>query len=204
MSTKDPVPSQRVPRSWGEFWQAMAYGAIGSWAVVFWFYPPTAFVNALDAHTRIFWLLFVLLGAITAIIGLLTRMDLKVELPGIIFTMFGPLAYSMSQAYYVLFPVPIPGSTVRLSDRYALIIYAMIPIYFLMVRLWQLTRQAKLAKRARRASRVVASELMEFGVARVETGPITLVATDRHYHGKRPAHEVIRDAENLLQHKDPS
>lgn len=185
------------PRLTGpEFFQACAYAAIATWAVVFWVFPPAAFVTALDANTRIFWLLAVLVGATTALVGLITRIDLKVELPGIIFSIFGPLAYAMSQLYYVVYPpTPPPGfRPVNPHDRYALIIYATIPIWFLMVRMWQLVRQARLAKGARRASKSTAIHLIE---DRSDTGPVVVVPMP-----KRPAHEVMRDAENLLHGGD--
>ncbi len=198
-----PLIRVRQPRTWGEFFQACAYGAVGSWAVVFWLYPPTAFVAALDASTRVFWCLAVLTGALTGVIGLITRLDLKVELPGVLFMLLGPLAYATSQVYYVVYPPVVPANAAipRTQDRYALIIYASIPIFFLLVRLVQLLNQARTAKRARQASSRAARQLIEIGVTEMTTGPVTIVTT-AHVNSvgtvKRPAHEVMRDAENFL------
>jgi hypothetical protein len=110
--------------------RALGYAVIMVWAALFYFFPPTAFVSSLDVLTRTLWMGITFLGAFVAFVGSITRIDLKLEFPGLLFAQIGPLLYFLSQIYYVMNPGPgdLPNS------RVALIAYAILPGVLLLPR----------------------------------------------------------------------
>lgn len=92
----------------GDFLRAAAYTAIGNWALLYILFPPVSFV-ALATYTRLIWLGITALGALIATIGCLTRLDVKVELPGVLFMLVGPLFYTVVNLWFIFLPSPLSG-----------------------------------------------------------------------------------------------
>lgn len=132
------------PRPTGEdLLRALGYGALALWSIVFLIYPPVAFQTALAGFTLTFWHGIALAGSVAALLGSLTRIDLKLEYPGIIILLIGPVFYTLSQVYYIAFNIE-PGST----SRYALAVYAIVPAILLTPRLFGLYSETRRAKAA--------------------------------------------------------
>ena len=126
-----------------DYLRALGYFTIFLWALLFLNFPPTAFVSELDSWTRAFWLGITMLGSAAAFMGAITRIDIKLEFPGILITQIGPLFYFASQLYYVLFPTDVTGT----NGRNALIVYAILPGVLLLPRTWHLYTESRRLKR---------------------------------------------------------
>jgi hypothetical protein len=113
--------------------RAVGYLVIIAWAVLFLFYPPEAFVSSIDIAIRVFWMGVTIVGAAIAALGAFTRIDLKLEFPGLLFALIGPLFYFASQAFYVAFP-----DGADQTGRVALIAYAILPGILLLPRAMEL------------------------------------------------------------------
>lgn len=122
--------------------RAVAYFVVLLWAVVFLVYPPEAYVSTLDVATRIFWMSVCGLGAAVAVLGAIFRLDLKVELPGLIFMGIGPLFYFAAQMFYNLNPLPDTLPTAR----YALTFYALLPLMLTLPRMYGLYAESRRVK----------------------------------------------------------
>jgi hypothetical protein len=84
--------------------RAIGYGHIALWAVLYLFHPSAAVAASTADYSRIIWVGIAGLGAFVAFLGALSGLDVKVELPGILFAAVGPLFYSVINLYFFLFP----------------------------------------------------------------------------------------------------
>lgn len=135
---------QGKPRPTGEdYLRALGYAAIMVWAVAFMIFPPTAFVNGLDFATRAFWMAATFTGSTLALLGAILRIDIKLELPGLAFTLVGPLLYFASQLFYLTHPPA--GET--FNTRAALVIYAILPGILLLPRTYALYAEGRRLKK---------------------------------------------------------
>lgn len=123
--------------------RAVGYFALLVWAVLFVVYPAKVFIRALDVSVLIVWMSITGLGAFTALVGALTRFDLKVEFPGLLVALVGPLFYSFCQLYFVLFP-STAGDNI---DRTALVVYSLLPAILLFPRVVALYTESRRLKR---------------------------------------------------------
>lgn len=119
--------------------RAVAYLGVAVWCVLFLIYPPVAYVDQVDLFTRIAWVGACGAGALTAFVGSLIRMDLKVELPGIAFMLIGPLFYGAAQIWLIIHPFPDSDPTAR----NALAMYAFLPLLFTLPRMFALYSETK-------------------------------------------------------------
>lgn len=126
-----------------DYVRAVGYLAFTAWSVVFLVYPPVAFVSSLDFWTRVTWMSIVFAASVLAFWGAILRVDLKMELPALLFLTLGPFFYSFSQLYYVFFP--LAGADP--SQRYALVIYGIIPLLLLLPRTVELLIEVRRQKR---------------------------------------------------------
>jgi hypothetical protein len=131
------TPTTRTPRpKVDDYLRALGYLNIMVWAVIFYSFPPVAFISEVAQYTRALWLGVAFIGGLTAFIGALTRIDLKVELPGILIATVGPVLYSFSQLYLSLNPL----EGVDPTQRYGLAAYAFLGVTLLLPRLVFLLR----------------------------------------------------------------
>lgn len=127
--------------------RALGYLFFLGWAVGFIILPPgTSVVNVLDSLTRVIWLSPVLFGSLAALIGALTRIDLKLEYPGIVFTLIGPIFYALVQVYFLI----APGDP---NPSLSSLLYTAIPGILLLPRAYGLHREAKRLKKLNGSAR---------------------------------------------------
>lgn len=126
-----------------DFLRMLGYFALGAWAVLFAVFPATVFCRTLDLAVLYVWMSFTLLGALIASLGSLTRIDLKMEFPGLLVVVSGPIFYSICQIYFAVFP-DSAGDDI---DRTALIVYASIPAILLLPRIYSLRSESKRLQR---------------------------------------------------------
>lgn len=143
----------------GDYLRALGYLGIMLWAVAFMIFPPTAFVNGLDFATRLFWMMVTFTGSALALLGALLRIDIKMELPGLTFTLVGPLLYFASQIYYVSHPLP----NETFSTRAALVIYAILPGILLLPRTFELYAEGRRLKKVVLDTARIKKEIAETG-----------------------------------------
>lgn len=134
--------------------RAVAYLGVAVWCVLFLVYPPVAYVSLVDFITRLCWVGACGIGALTAFVGSLIRMDLKVELPGIAFMLIGPLFYGAAQIWLIVNPFPDTDPTAR----NALAMYAFLPLLFTLPRMYALYRETQRSSALRTANEVPPKE----------------------------------------------
>jgi hypothetical protein len=121
----------------------VAYFGFMVWTVLFLVFPPLAYVDTLDLATRIFWMGVCFVGATGALSGALLRLDIKLELPGLILLAIGPLFYCAAQVYYLVHP-PVHMDP---SARIALAVYALLPLLLIVPRMYGLYHESRRLKR---------------------------------------------------------
>lgn len=124
--------------------RALGYGVIALWSVLFTLFPPMSAVSYIDTVTRVFWMVFVFVGSVMALIGAERRIDFKLEFPGLLLTLIGPLFYFASQLYYVVYPSITTGPP---AQRYAFTVYVIIPGFLLLPRTFGLYRESRRLKK---------------------------------------------------------
>lgn len=132
--------------------RAIGYFSILIWAIVFTLYTPADIAQQIPDYGKLVWLASTLLGAATACVGALTRIDLKMELPGIIFILPGPIWYCSLEVWFTVFPIAQtpPGGHIALS------VFSLIPAILLLPRLAALQVESSTAKKM-----VIASHELE-------------------------------------------
>ena len=120
-----------------DYLRALGYLNLMVWAVLFYAFTPASIGNELDDISRLLWLSVSFAGAAMAFLGAILRIDIKLEYPGILFALIGPVFYAISRIYLTVFPdsTPMPGEGI------ALISYAMLPITLLLPRLVSLLNE---------------------------------------------------------------
>jgi hypothetical protein len=155
--------------------RATGYMIIIAWAILFLFYPPEAFVSSIDIVIRVFWMGVTIVGAGLAALGALTRIDLKLEFPGLLFALIGPLFYFASQAFYVTFPDPGVDQT----GRVALIAYAILPGVLLLPRALELYKTGKGLQKTS-----VETEALRLQLAQTNSLLVVGQGTEEHHASK--------------------
>lgn len=134
----------RLPKPTPEdYLRSLGYLTIMVWAFLYLFFPTSTSVTSLEGPLRAFWMLITFCGASISLVGSLTRIDLKMELPGLLLTLIGPMFYFISQIY--ISSIPVDAS--RANDRTALIVYALLPGILLLPRTIALYIEARRLKR---------------------------------------------------------
>jgi hypothetical protein len=114
-----------------DYLRALGYLNISVWAAVFFFFPPSVFVSDLAYVSRLLWLSVTCIGGLMALTGALIRIDLKLEFPGILLAMVGPIFYTLSQLYLSFFPSLADGGS---GQRIALVVYALLGVTLMLPR----------------------------------------------------------------------
>lgn len=140
--------NRRLLRPTGEdILRAVGYAAVFSWGLLFLIFPPLAYISELDFLTRLFWVGTCMLGAFTAFLGAIFRIDLKMELPGVAVMLFGPLVYTSATIWFILNP---PPSTIDPTARFSFVVYAALPIFMTLPRMYSLYNETQRSKSIRR------------------------------------------------------
>lgn len=124
--------------------RALGYLNLMVWAVLFFVFPPNTFISHLAELSRLLWLAIAFTGATMAFVGALTRIDIKLEFPGILLALVGPSFYTISQLYLSVAPL----SGVDPTQRFALSAYALLPVTLLLPRAVSLLREKNRLKDA--------------------------------------------------------
>ncbi len=110
--------------------RALGYANLMAWAVIFTFFPPSAFLSEVAYVSRTLWLGVAFVGAAMALAGAVLRIDIKLEFPGLLLALIGPFFYFVSQFYLAAVPLPDVDPT----QRFALVAYALLPVTLLLPR----------------------------------------------------------------------
>lgn len=122
-----------------DYLRATAYLGVLAWTILFAVYPPVTYVDGLDILTRLSWIGACGLGALAAFFGAIFRIDLKLELPGIAFMLVGPLFYTVAQIWLTI----NPPADAPPNARVALIVYAFLPVLFVLPRMYSLYAESQ-------------------------------------------------------------
>lgn len=125
----------------------MIYAWGGIWAAIYLIFPPAATLNVLSQATVYLWTIASILGALTAVAGLLTRDNLLMERLGVHLLMVAPIVYGLTQLglFVYGFYDNLPTDP---FDRFHLIFLALWPFFFLNKRRRQLKARVADAKGA--------------------------------------------------------
>lgn len=104
----------------GDLLRALAYGHIAIWSALYLFHPSLQVAQTTADYTRLIWVGMSGLGALVAMIGSLSGLDVKMELPGILFAAIGPAFYSLINIYFFIIPPDVPGPPTDPYTRLAL------------------------------------------------------------------------------------
>lgn len=138
--------------------RAAGYAVMMCWSVFFVVFPPAAFAESLDLLPRITWMSVTFVGAFACFLGAILRIDIKLELPGLLVAYVGPVFYFASQLFYAVGADPTVVADP--SQRYALVVYAILPAVLLLPRTISLFREARRLKRINEEALVAAQQLV--------------------------------------------
>lgn len=128
--------------------RAIGYLTLVVWGVMFLCFPPDAYINTVDIASRLSWMGIGILGSSLAVVGSLTRIDIKLEFPGILLALIAPLFYSAAQVYFSIYPLVGTNPT----SRFALAVYAIVPFFLMLPRAYALYAESRRLKRITVAS----------------------------------------------------
>lgn len=123
--------------------RTLGYLTLTLWTVTFLIFPPLAYLDQLDFFTRLAWLGITGLGAFVAALGSVFRFDLKVELPGLVFALIGPVFYFAAQLYFNVHP----STLTLIVGTKPLVVYSVLPAILLLPRIWALYIESRRQKR---------------------------------------------------------
>lgn len=161
----DRLPSEDRAR-------VFAYAGLALWGVVYAIFPPISSQLALDFTLRMIWMSVTVIGAVVAMIGLLKHIDIKMEMPGLTFALLGPLFYTVTQLSFVIAPTSSSGDP---ASRYALLVYALLPVLFALPRIIGLLSAARRLKRINTESVDTARLLLD----QLHSGPVNIPGGDK-------------------------
>lgn len=127
MSLKAKSPRPLVE----DYLRALGYLNLMVWSVLFFFFPPTAFLSQIAEVSRLLWLSVAFAGGTMAFFGAIFRIDIKLEFPGLLLAIVGPFFYALSQFYLSIFP---PVTDLVPGQRVALVGFAFLGVTLLLPR----------------------------------------------------------------------
>lgn len=129
--------------------RALAYAVLTAWGVIYLIFPPPPVPEVLEFNTRLAWMVPTILGFFIAFFGAVFRVDLKMELPGLVFTLPGPIFYGITQLWLVFNPELLAPQDP--STRYAISLYAFVPALLILPRIVGLLKESKRLRRVTKA-----------------------------------------------------
>lgn len=113
-----------------DYVRAAGYLVLMVWAVLFYVFPTMAFHSDVTVISRTIWLAATFIGGGMALAGALVRIDLKLEFPGILFALIGPVFYTLSQLYLSIYPAvtdTVPGQRIAITAFSFLVVVLLLP-----------------------------------------------------------------------------
>lgn len=141
-----------------DFLRATGYAVLTLWAIVYFVFPPISSLVALDLVLRTIWMAVTAIGGLAAMVGSLLRIDIKLELPGIGFGILGPLFYAVTQALFILSPTEDTGPP---ETRFALLVFALLPVFIVLPRAYGLIEEARRLKKINTESVETAQSILQ-------------------------------------------
>ena len=153
MATSDPNRPHR-----DDYLRALAYFGLLCWSILFSIFNPIDINPDILPLTRVIWMGATMIGAFWACLGALVRIDLKMELPGLILAFVGPLFYYALQMFYIFHPIH-PGDDI--SGRIPLSCYVLLPCLLMLPRMFGLISEARRLRKIVESSRELEALLAE-------------------------------------------
>lgn len=129
-----------------DFLRSLGYLGLALWAVLYSLHPSEIVNVEVQPWVQILWLGISFTGAILAAVGCITKIDIKLELPGILFMMVGPLLYFIVNTWRV-FTISAEGGE-HPAGLIALVVYALVPVLLLLPRVFRLYADALSSRKA--------------------------------------------------------
>lgn len=142
------IPLERVLR-FEDFLRSVGYFGIALWTVLYTLYPSAIVANEVQPWIQWLWLGVSLVGALMAALGCILKIDIKLELPGLLFMLVGPLLYFGTNSYRAFTNTLVDDGT-QPAGLVPLVVYALIPVLLLLPRVFKLYSDV-LTSRARQA-----------------------------------------------------
>lgn len=147
------IPLERRLR-FDDFLRSLGYIAIACWAVLYQLDPSAIVSDQVQPWVQILWLGICFFGAVLASLGCILKIDIKLELPGLLFMMVGPLLYFGATIYRVYAISLAEG--IQPPGLIPLLIYSILPVILLLPRAFNLYSDVLMsrARSAERASKI--------------------------------------------------
>lgn len=129
------IPLERKLR-YGDFLRSVGYIGLALWAVLYVLHPSPIVEYSVQPWVQTLWLGVAFVGAIMAALGCVLKIDIKLELPGILFMLVGPLLYFVTNIY--LLAAPGTQDDTRIASLLPLVVYAVLPVLFILPRVFDL------------------------------------------------------------------
>lgn len=129
------IPLERRLR-FDDFLRSLGYIGIGLWALLYSLNPSEIVQNQVQTWVQFLWLGVCFVGAFLATLGCVLKIDIKLELPGILFMLMGPLLYFGTNVYRVFEITTTDQEPVQ--GLIPLVVYALLPVLLLLPRIFSL------------------------------------------------------------------
>lgn len=123
-----------------DFLRSVGYLGLALWTVLYAIHPSEIVDVEVQPWVQWLWLGISFTGAILAAVGCMTKIDIKLELPGILFLIVGPLLYFAVNTYRVF--TIAANEQEHPSGLIALVVYALVPVLLLLPRIFRLYTDA--------------------------------------------------------------
>lgn len=138
------IPLERQLRV-EDFLRSLGYLGLALWTVLYALHPSEIVNVEVQPWVQWLWLGISFLGAILAAIGCMTKIDIKLEFPGILFMIVGPLLYFIVNTYRVF--TIAAAEQEHPAGLIALVVYALVPVLLLLPRIFRLYTDALTSRR---------------------------------------------------------
>lgn len=123
-----------------DFLRSLGYIALAVWAVLYSLYPSAIVNENVQPWVQYLWMGVSIAGALLAVLGCILKIDIKLELPGILFMLVGPLLYFATTSYRA-FTRAVEGLE-QPAGLVPLIVYSLLPVLLLLPRIFSMYSDA--------------------------------------------------------------
>lgn len=138
------IPLERQLRV-EDFLRSVGYLGLALWTALYALHPSEIVDVEVQPWVQWLWLGISFFGAILAAVGCMTKIDIKLEFPGLLFMMVGPLLYFIVNTYRV-FTIAAQEQE-QPSGLIALVVYALVPVLLLLPRIFRLYTETLTSRR---------------------------------------------------------